>query len=59
MKIASEALKGEQPDAFLVKHYPIPSKVLQDAKNHKVAVKFKATQWLAGGVFDMRLMKAE
>ena len=44
---------------FIVKRYPIPEEVLKDAPEGRVTIKFVATQWLAGGLFDVRLMRRE
>jgi hypothetical protein len=57
--VAEESLEGDQPGEFIVKRYPVPADVLEAATHGQVTVKFVATQWLAGGVFDVRLMKAD
>jgi hypothetical protein len=56
-KIATEELKGEHPGEFVRKRYPIPAELLAKSPDGKVTIKFIATQWVAGGVFDVRLMK--
>jgi len=59
MRIASEELKGSKPNKFLVKRYSIPESVLQAVPDGRVTIKFVATQWLAGGVYDVRLLRPE
>lgn len=59
MRIASEELKGSKPNKFLVKRYSIPESVLQAIPDGRVTIKFVATQWLAGGVYDVRLLRPE
>ena len=56
-RIASQTLRREQPNDFIVKRYPIPEEVLKNAPGGRVTIKFVATQWLAGGLFDLRLMR--
>jgi len=58
-RIASEELKGVKPGEFFAKRYSIPESVLKAASNGRVTVKFVATQWLAGGVYDVRLLRPE
>jgi len=56
-RIASVELKNEKPGEFITKRFPIPENVLSQAKDGKLIVKFAATQWVAGGIFDVRFMK--
>ncbi|MBB5353093.1 hypothetical protein HNR46_003346 [Haloferula luteola] len=56
-RLATQELKGEAPDQFIEKRYPIPAEVLASAKEGKIDVRFEAKVWLAGGIFDLRLMK--
>lgn len=56
-KIASQELTGDQPGKFISIRYPIPAMAFADAKDHTLTVKFIATKWLAGGLYDVRLMK--
>jgi hypothetical protein len=58
-RIASEELKGNKPGEFFAKRYSIPESVLKAASNGRVTIKFVATQWLVGGVYDMRLLRPE
>lgn len=58
-RLATEELKGELPDKFVEKFYAIPAEVLAATPNGKVTVKFTAPTGLAGGVFDVRLMRSE
>ncbi len=55
--IATVELKGEAPGKFVTRRFKIPSDILAKAKSGKITVKFAAKQWLAGGIFDVRLMK--
>lgn len=52
--LATEELKGEKAGQFFEKRYPLPPEVLTGTN---VTVKFVARQWLAGGIFDLRLMR--
>lgn len=56
-RIATVELTAEKPGEFFQKRYPIPSGVLNAAEDHKVTIKFQARSGLAGGVYDVRLMK--
>jgi hypothetical protein len=56
-RIASEELKGSKPGEFFAKRYSIPESVLKAASNGRVTVNFVATQWLAGGIYDVRLLR--
>jgi len=58
-RIASEELNGDKPGEFFAKRYSIPESVLKTATDGRVAIKFVATQWLAGGVYDVRLLRPE
>jgi hypothetical protein len=58
-KIASQELRNEKPGEFMTKRYPIPEEILQTAPNGRLTIKFVATQRLAGGLFDLRLMRQE
>jgi DUF1680 family protein len=55
--VATEALTGNAPDRFVEKRYPIPAEVIAAATEGRVTVKFVAKTWLAGGVYDVRLMR--
>lgn len=55
--IATVELKGESPGKFVTKRYPVPSEVLANGSDGKVVIKFVAKQWVAGGIFDVRLIK--
>lgn len=56
-RIATEGLKAEKPGQFFEKRYAIPSEILAKAAGNRVAVKFVAKVWVAGGIFDVRLMR--
>ncbi len=55
--LATEHLTAEKPGQFIEKRYAIPSDVLATTTDGRVTVKFAAKVGLAGGVFDVRLMK--
>ena len=55
--IATQRLTGERPNHFVEKRYPIPSEILQAAGNGRLTVRFTAKRWLAGGLYDVRLLK--
>jgi DUF1680 family protein len=57
--LATERLDGSRAGEFFEKRYPVPSEVLAAANNGRVTVKFVAKQWLAGGVYDVRLMRPD
>lgn len=56
-RITNVELKNEKPGEFVTKRFPIPKNLLSQAKDGKLTVKFTATQWVAGGIFDVRFMK--
>ncbi len=55
--IATQRLTGEAPNHFVEKRYPIPSAILQADGGDRLTVRFAARQGLAGGLFDVRLIK--
>ncbi len=56
--VATEELKGAQPGKFFERRYPIPADILQSAANGRITVKFVAKNWLAGGVYEVRLVRS-
>jgi len=56
-RIASVELKNEKPGEFITRRFSIPENLLSQAKDGKLTVKFTATKWVAGGIFDLRFMK--
>jgi hypothetical protein len=56
-RIATERLTGEKPNDFIEKRHPIPSGILQAAGNRRVTVRFTAGRGLAGGLYDVRLLR--
>ena len=55
--IGSETLQAARPGEFFQKRYPIPTSALAISSDGRVTIKFAATQWVAGGVYDLRLVK--
>ena len=58
-KIATQKLTGDKRGEFIRKSYPIPADVVKNASEGRITIQFKATQWLAGGLYDVRLLKPE
>lgn len=56
--IATETLKGEKPNEFIERTYPIAGQAMGKAVNGRITVKFVAKNGVAGGVFGLRLMRA-
>jgi hypothetical protein len=57
--IATQRLTGEKPNHFVEKRYPSPSEILQAAGDGRLTVRFTAKRWLAGGLYDVRLLKPD
>lgn len=57
--LATEKLDNKQPGKFVSVRYPIPAAVLNASADGRITIKFVAKQWVAGGVFEVRLMKPE
>ena len=57
--LATEHLDGSRQGQFDEKRYSIPADVLATATNGRVTIKFTAPTGLAGGIFDVRLMKPD
>ena len=57
MVIATQRLIGEKSNHFIEKCYPIPSEILQTAGKGRLTVRFTVKRWLAGGLYDVRLLK--
>ncbi|MCP5532440.1 MAG: glycoside hydrolase family 127 protein [Akkermansiaceae bacterium] len=55
--IATETLDGSQPGRFIRKRYLIPAAIRNTATEGKLHVRFSAKVQVAGGVFEVRLMK--
>ena len=57
--IATQRLTGEKPNGFVEKRYPIPFEILQAAGDGRLTVRFTARRWLAGGLYDVRLLRPD
>jgi hypothetical protein len=57
--LATERLDGSQPGQLFEHRHRIPADVLAAATNGRVTITFSAPTGLAGGVFDVRLMKPD
>lgn len=55
--IATQELVGEKVGEFVEKRYAIPAAVVASAPDGRVTVRFVAKKGLAGGVFDVRLLR--
>ena len=55
--IATVGLTGERPGEFIERRYPVPEAVISASGGGKITFRFAATRQVAGGVFDVRLMK--
>jgi DUF1680 family protein len=58
-RIATESLKGDQPGQFPERRYTIPADLLAAAPNDRLTIKFSAENGLAGGIYDVRLMRKD
>ena len=58
-KVASESLYRPKPGEFMTKRYQVPERILQSAQDNKLTIRFQATEFLAGGIYDLRLMKPD
>ena len=58
-KIATQVLRREKPGEFVVRRYRIPEEVLKAAGKKRVTIQFVATRWLAGGLYDVRLLRPQ
>lgn len=57
--IATQELTGEKTGEFIEKRYAIPADVLAAASDGRVTIRFIAKKVLAGGVFDVRLLRTD
>jgi len=57
--IATQRLTGEKPNYFIEKRYPIPAEILQAAGNGRLTVRFTVKRQLAGGLYDVRMLKPD
>ena len=57
--IATQRLTGEKPGRFVEKRHRLPADLLQAAGARRITVRFQAKQWLAGGLYDVRLLKPD
>jgi uncharacterized protein len=57
--IATETLKGEKPNEFFERTYPIAGQAMGKTVNGRVTVKFVAKEGMAGGIFGLRLIRPD
>ena len=58
-RIAQQTLTGEQPNRFMERRYVVPASILAAAPGGALTVKIVATQYLAGGLFGLRLVRPD
>jgi len=56
-QIATEELNGIKPGMFFEKRYEVPAHILAASKDGRITIKFVAKVWLAGGIYDLRVMR--
>ena len=56
--LATQELAAEKPGEFIEKTYPLPAALLTAATEGRITVKFVARKGPAGGVYDVRLLRA-
>jgi hypothetical protein len=54
--LSTQVLNGEKPGSFIEKRYSISTDMLPVGSG-RITIKFIAKEWVAGGVFDLRLMR--
>ena len=57
--VATQELVGEKIGEFIEKRYEIPIAVVASAPDGRVTIRFVARKSLAGGVFDVRLLRPD
>ncbi len=58
VRIATQDLVAERIGEFVDKQYPLPAAALAAAPDGRVTIRFVATKVIAGGLFDVRLLRA-
>lgn len=56
-RIATQELTAESQGTFIEKRYPLPVATLPATTDGRVTIRFVAKAWLAGGVYDVRLVR--
>jgi DUF1680 family protein len=57
-RLATQTLVAERRGDFVEKTYPIPAELLAAAPEGKVTIELVAAEGLAGGVYDVRLLRS-
>ena len=57
--LATEHLDGSMPGKFVEKRYSLPTDIIAAAPGGAITIRFSATSGLAGGIFDLRLLKPD
>ena len=56
--IARVALDASHPEEFITRRYEVPAEILRTARKGHLVIRFQATKWVAGGIYELRLMRA-
>jgi hypothetical protein len=56
--VATQELTAENQGKFIEKGYKLPVAALPASADGRVTIKFVAKNWLAGGVYDVRLIRS-
>lgn len=57
--LGTVALDGKNPGRFMDLRFSIPASVLHKAADGRITVRFTAKQWVAGGIFGVRLARPD
>lgn len=57
--IGTQTLKGDRQGRFFEVRYPLPAAALATAKDGKIVVRFVGKGTLAGGLYDVRLLRGK
>jgi hypothetical protein len=57
--VATQTLTAEKRGEFVEKDYDLPAAVFKDAPQGRIVIRFVGKGTLAGGVYDVRLLKAD
>ncbi len=57
--VATQELTAERRGHFIEKSYIIPASVLEAAKDGRIRIRFEARKVLAGGLYEVRLLRAK
>jgi DUF1680 family protein len=55
--LATDTANNSPTNQFIEKRYPIPARILEQATNGRVTIRFSAPSGTGAGIYDLRLMK--